>query len=125
LWFCSTRAETNTTRDASHVGRKMKLRLACLLACACWTLTIHAACPTQAPTLVAPANGAASVASPVLFDWNDAAGATSYRLWASFGGATANIIALTRDSQSSISVPSGGVEWWVDALAESCPVLTS
>ena len=103
----------------------MKLRIACLLVCVGWALHLQAACPTQAPTLVAPANGASNINPPVLFDWNDVAAAVSYRLWASFGGGTANIIALTRDSQSSISVPAGSVEWWVDALADNCPFVTS
>ncbi|HKO01493.1 MAG TPA: hypothetical protein VJ032_07370, partial [Thermoanaerobaculia bacterium] len=74
----------------------MKLRIVVGVACAAaWVVSAFAACPTQPAQLVAPANGATNIASPVLFDWNDVPNATSYRLWASFSGGAANIIALT------------------------------
>ena len=93
---------------------------------AAYTIRVFAACPTEPPQLVAPANGASNVASPVNFDWNDVPNANAYRVWASFNGGTANIIALTTDSQYSISLPSGSVEWWVDALGDSsCPTVAT
>ena len=108
----------------------MKVRYAVLLAClAGWTVNGFAqsptGCPTQTPQLLAPASGATNVASPVNFDWADVPGAASYRLWASFGGGNANVIGLTRDSEISVSVPNGIVEWWVDALAPNCSPTTS
>jgi len=94
-----------------------------------WAASVFAqtapSCPTQAAVLIAPADGASNVTSPVTFDWNDVPGATSYRLLASFGGGQPNAIAVTRDSQYSISVPAGPVEWWVVALAQNCPFTTS
>ncbi len=97
----------------------MKLRVATLLVCAAgWAVRVFASCPTQPPQLVAPANGAANVGSPVHFDWNSVSGADAYRLWASFGGANANIIALTTDSEYTTNVPAGSVEWWVDAVGD-------
>jgi hypothetical protein len=103
----------------------MNVRVAALLVFAGWAIAAHAACPTQAPQLNSPANGAVSVASPVQFDWDDVSRADSYRVWASFNSGTANIIALTRDSQVSVSVPSGLIEWWVEALGDNCPTSTA
>src|ERR1700687_4130749 len=105
----------------------MNVRIAVLLVCASWAANVSAQtaanCPTQPPQLNTPANGAANVASPVHFDWNDVPNATSYRMWASFAGGTPNIISLTRDSEANLSVPAGPVEWWVDALADGCSTL--
>ncbi|HJT18661.1 MAG TPA: hypothetical protein VJ853_14795 [Thermoanaerobaculia bacterium] len=80
---------------------------------------MFAFCPTQLPQLIAPANNATNIASPVLFDWNDVPNATGYRVWAAFNGGNANVIALTTDSEYSINVPAGPIEWWVDALGDS------
>jgi hypothetical protein len=94
--------------------------------CVVFTTAAPAAnCPTQPPTLVAPANGAANVTSPVIFDWNDVSGATFYRLMAAFNGGTANPIAITRDTEYSTSVPTGSVEWWVETIADNCQTLGS
>src|SRR5579872_3047427 len=105
----------------------MRLRAASVIAIALLSVSAFGqpTCPAQPATLLAPANGATSVASPVNFDWTDVAGATGYRVWASFGGGTPNVIALTQDSQYSVNVPAGNVVWWVDALAENCAVQTS
>src|SRR5438552_6245307 len=104
----------------------MKLRIVVGMACAAaWVVNAFAACPTQPAQLVAPANGATNIASPVLFDWNDVPNATSYRLWASFSGGAANIIALTTDSEYTVNVPAGAIDWWVDALAQGCPSATT
>ncbi|HLJ74895.1 MAG TPA: hypothetical protein VKU62_09945, partial [Thermoanaerobaculia bacterium] len=86
---------------------------------AAYSIRVFAVCPAQPPQLIAPANGATNVASPVHFDWNDVPNANAYRVWASFNGGAANIIALTNDSQYDISVPAGPVDWWVDALGDS------
>ena len=89
------------------------------------TAAVTSGCPTQSPALVAPANGASNVALPVLFDWNGVTGATFYRLMASFGGGTANPIAITRDTEYSTSVPAGSVEWWVETVNDGCQTLGS
>lgn len=87
--------------------------------------TIASNCPNVAPTLVAPSNGAANVPSPVLFDWNAVAGATFYRLMASFNGGAASPVTITRDTEYSTNVPAGSVEWWVDTLTDNCQTLGS
>jgi len=83
-------------------------------------------CPTTPPTLLLPANNASNVASPVTFDWNDVSGATSYRLIASFNGGTPAAVAVTSDSEATMNVPSGAVEWWVEATAgTTCTAVAS
>ena len=74
----------------------------------------------NAPQLVTPANNATNVLSPVSFDWNDVAGATSYRLFAAFNGGAATLLTQTTDSQYQGNVPGGNVEWWVEASGPNC-----
>src|SRR5207253_10825776 len=122
----ASRVKSRVEGAARVRERPMNLRVATMLVLAAGlALNVSAACPTQPPQLNLPANGAANVAASVNFDWNDVPNATSYRLWASFGGGTANVIALTRDSEYSVTVPAGSVEWWVDALALNCTATTS
>ena len=102
----------------------MKLRIAALVVCAAgWTTHGLASCPTRPPLLLAPANNASNVSSPVEFRWTDIDGAELYRLLASFNGGTANPIAITRDNNYTANVPAGPVEWWVEALAANCQTL--
>src|SRR5581483_9782025 len=111
------------SRPVQHGRQQVPLMRKLMVACiAAYSIRVFAVCPTQPPQLVAPPNGATNVASPAHFDWNDVPNATSYRVWASFNGGAANIIALTTDSQYDIDVPAGPVDWWVDALGgSSCP----
>ena len=107
----------------------MKLRIASLLvvaiSMAASLFAQSATCPTRAPQLQAPANGASLVASPVHFDWDRVTGASLYRLMAAFNGGTANPIAITREDAYDANVPPGPVEWWVEALADGCQTLGS
>ncbi|HMC20521.1 MAG TPA: hypothetical protein VKL19_01615, partial [Thermoanaerobaculia bacterium] len=83
----------------------MKLRIAALVVCAAgWTAHGLASCPTRPPLLLAPANNASNVSSPVEFRWTDIDGAELYRLLASFNGGTANPIAITRDNNHTANV---------------------
>lgn len=87
-----------------------------------FTLTVSAGgCPTLSTTLVSPADNATSVKSPVVFDWNDVAGATGYRLYLSLNGSTAAPVATTPDSQFTMSVPNGSAEWYVETTYAGCP----
>jgi hypothetical protein len=90
-----------------------------------FTVAPAAACPTAAATLVTPANNA-TVATPVSFDWSDVSGATFYRLFTSINGASAAILAVTRDSHYEGSLPAGAsVDWWVEAAADNCTAIAS
>jgi uncharacterized repeat protein (TIGR01451 family) len=72
-------------------------------------------CSQPPPTLIAPANGS-TVSSPVTFSWTAVPGASSYKVFASVGGASTQEIGNT--SATSLTVPVGGgtVTWSVQAL---------
>ncbi|HXA17540.1 MAG TPA: hypothetical protein VN380_11140 [Thermoanaerobaculia bacterium] len=90
-----------------------------------FTVVAASACPTSAPTLITPATNA-TVGTPVSFDWSDVSGATFYRLYASINGATASILAVTRDSHYDADLPAGAsVDWYAEAAADNCPSLDS
>ena len=92
------------------------------------SLTIQGAsnCPTAAPTLTSPANGASDVATPVTFRWSAVTNATRYRLVAAIDGGSAATVALTTDTQASVAVPAGSaVEWYAEALFDNCPATQS
>jgi len=86
-----------------------------------FTVAAAAACPTAPPTLITPASNS-TVSTPVSFDWSDVSGATFYRLFASINGATAAVLAVTRDSHYDADLPAGAsVDWWAEAAADNCP----
>ena len=90
-----------------------------------FTVAATVACPTAAPTLLKPANNT-TVDTPVSFDWSDVSGATYYRLYASINGATAAILAVTRDSHYDANLPAGAsVDWWAEAAADNCTSVAS
>jgi hypothetical protein len=82
-------------------------------------------CPTQAPVLVSPANGAQSVENPVEFDWNPAPSATSYRVFVSIDNGTAAAIGSTTESELTVTIPGLAIEWWVEASFDNCPTIAS
>lgn len=90
-----------------------------------FTVAASAACPTTPATLVKPANNA-TVDTPVSFDWTDVSGATFYKVFASVNGASAAVLAVTRDSHYEDSLPAGAsVDWWVEAGAANCTSIAS
>ncbi|HEV7429259.1 MAG TPA: hypothetical protein VGQ46_23140 [Thermoanaerobaculia bacterium] len=90
-----------------------------------FTVAAAAACPTAAATLLKPANNT-TVDTPVSFDWTDVSGATFYKVFASVNGATAAVLAVTRDSHYEGNLPAGAsVDWWVETGADNCTPLAS
>jgi uncharacterized repeat protein (TIGR01451 family) len=82
-------------------------------------------CNQQPPALVAPANGT-TVSSPVTFSWTAVQGATSYKVFASVGGASTQEIGNTTSTSISLPVAAGTVVWSVQALGVSnCNQLVS
>lgn len=82
-------------------------------------------CGAPAPTLTAPSNGA-TVGSPVTFSWSAVPGATSYNVFASFGGASTQQIGSPSSTSLTLPVPSGTVTWSVQALGvPNCGQLNS
>lgn len=82
-------------------------------------------CPTTAPVLVSPANGAANVENPVKLDWNAVAGATSYRVLVAIDGGTSTPIGTTTETELVATVPGSSIEWWVEANFDNCPAVAS
>ena len=84
-----------------------------------------ASCNAQPPSLTAPANGA-TVSSPVTFSWTAVAGATSYKVFASVGGASTQEIGSTSNTTITLPVSGGTVVWSVQALGvDNCNQLVS
>ena len=86
-------------------------------------------CPTTPPTpsLIAPANGAAGLNSPVTFQWSAVPGATGYVVLGatadSTGAATGDffLIGATTATQLTGPVPKGTIDWVVEARFGDCP----
>ncbi|MEA2325313.1 MAG: large repetitive protein, partial [Thermoanaerobaculia bacterium] len=90
-----------------------------------FTVAAAATCPTAAATLSKPANNTA-VDTPVSFDWSDVSGATFYKVFASINGASAAVLAVTRDSHYEGNLPAGSsVDWWVETGADNCNPIAS
>jgi len=90
------------------------------------TTTIGAStCGAQPPTLIAPANGA-TLTSPVTFSWTAVSGASSYKVFASIGGASTQEIGSTSATSITLPVAGGSVTWFVQALGiQNCSNLVS
>ncbi|HEY2324280.1 MAG TPA: hypothetical protein VGJ82_15580 [Thermoanaerobaculia bacterium] len=90
------------------------------------TFTIPATtCPTSAPLLLSPRYSGV-VTSPVIFQWTPVNGATRYRVWAVASDGTESIIDSTDQTQDKLRLPSGSIQWFVEAVVgTSCPTLRS
>ncbi|HSP15125.1 MAG TPA: hypothetical protein VLV78_10260 [Thermoanaerobaculia bacterium] len=81
----------------------------------CVTFSTGVPCTGTAPTTIAPAGGAASVASPVTFKWSAEAGATSYTLYVSENQKPYRAVGPTTGTQITADVESGPISWFVVA----------
>lgn len=91
----------------------------------CPTESLLAACPTQAPATVKPADGSV-LPSPVVFEWTPVSGAETYFLsvWDDVTGADV-FGQETTGTTLSVSLPPGNYGWVVDAEAAGCEPKTS
>ncbi|HVS31223.1 MAG TPA: hypothetical protein VMS98_07185 [Thermoanaerobaculia bacterium] len=77
--------------------------------------------------LVAPANGASGVVSPVTFEWGAVSGATGYNLFALVDtgslleSSKPQLLGSTPDTKFSAPVPEGTITWYVETLFGKCP----
>ena len=90
-----------------------------------FSIPIQDACDHRQPLLLAPAQGAASLVSPVTFAWTAVAKATAYRVWAGVDGQDASVVGTTAQSRLTSSLPAGIVRWYVEATFDSCPSVHS
>src|SRR5262249_324757 len=78
-------------------------------------------CNRPPATLVAPADGAKSVASPVTFTWTPGETAVSYEVWASFNlGDFAPLGTTPTTKLMAVVDPDTTVEWYVVANYTAC-----
>ena len=77
-------------------------------------------CSGAAPSLLAPANGATSVTSPVTFSWTDVPNATNYRVFASINGGAVQLLGRSSGPTLKKAVPSGTIVWFVEAAFDGC-----
>lgn len=78
-------------------------------------------CPTDTPSILAPAAGATSVSSPVTLQWSAVAGAVQYRVYAATENSELLLIGTTDDTSLVRTVPFGKVSWLVEAVFRECP----
>lgn len=98
--------------------------LLCALTCSA-ALAQQPACPTSTTIQVtAPADNIAT-SSPVTFSWTPVSGATAYRIWVIVDGAPATVLDRTTNATATDAVPSGTIEWYVEALFAQCPSIFS
>lgn len=77
-------------------------------------------CVQLSPTRQSPADGS-EVASPVRFSWSSVPAAEVYRLWASVGNSTPVMLTRTTSTEAVVSLPSGVIRWFVEAIHADCP----
>jgi len=82
-------------------------------------------CPSTPPTLIAPANGATGVLSPVSLQWSAVTNATGYDVFTSVDGAAATLAGSTAGTSLFINLPSGSITWFVVAHVPNCGNLAS
>jgi len=89
-----------------------------------FTIPATPVCPANpgAPAIVAPADGATNVGSPVKLQWTAVNQATSYRVFGSIDGATPVFLGATTSTTLTVAVPTGVALWYVEAqFGDRCP----
>ncbi|HEX7418604.1 MAG TPA: putative Ig domain-containing protein [Thermoanaerobaculia bacterium] len=84
-----------------------------------------AGCGTTPARLIAPAPNAVNTDPSVTFQWSIVPNATSYDISTSVNGAPFSVIASTSDTTAAVIVPTGTIDWYVDAKFASCNSLRS
>ncbi len=78
--------------------------------------------------LISPAEGAANVVSPVIFEWTEVSGAIGYQIWLLEGeNDTKRALGGVRETtQAVVQTEVGTIRWYVEAYREECePVVSS
>lgn len=100
-----------TIFSASCVTRSSPLR---------FTVGSASACPSGPPAPIAPASGITNNSPSVMFEWTPIANATKYEVFTSVNGAAFTSIAETTGSTVTRIVPSGSIDWYVEASSPNC-----
>ncbi|HEV7919842.1 MAG TPA: hypothetical protein VGR02_03525, partial [Thermoanaerobaculia bacterium] len=78
-------------------------------------------CPTDTPSILAPADGATNVSSPVTLQWSAVLGAVQYRVYAAIDSGELLLIGTTDDTSLVRTLPFGKISWLVEAVFRECP----
>ncbi len=95
-----------------------------------FNVTNAGVCPSSpvSATLLSPADGAAGLTSPVIFQWSVVPGATNYVVWGVTTSAVSSnerfIIGKTGGTHVQVAVPQGNLAWYVEADFGDCPTST-
>ena len=89
------------------------------------TVVTPVVCSTTPATLIAPANGATGLTSPVTFQWTAVSGATSYKLFIAEANGTGDLAGTTTDTSLKTLVPGGELTWWIVTTFAGCPDIIS
>src|SRR5262249_39340707 len=83
-------------------------------------------CPTDAPQLLTPANGATLNSSPVTMSWSPVSGAIGYVVFARAGDGPFTRIEETNNRSITHPWPDGvAIDWYVVVLLSGCPSVES
>jgi sugar lactone lactonase YvrE len=83
------------------------------------------ACSNQGAVISGPSDGSALRGGHVDMSWSSVAGSAGYRIWTAVEGADPTILAEISGLSFAADVPVGSTEWWVDALFDPCPTISS
>ena len=86
-----------------------------------FTVPLSANCTTDTANLIAPANGATNVTSPVEFSWSAVNGAVRYVVIARNASGSAVSLGETSETHLARRLPAATVEWWMVTFFAGCP----
>ncbi|MEA2490973.1 MAG: large repetitive protein, partial [Acidobacteriota bacterium] len=86
--------------------------------------TLSHECGTATVQLLQPPNND-TVDSPVTLTWTPVANAVAYRVWMAIDGAAPVNIVKVATATATVSVPSGRIAWYVEALRTGCDAVVS
>ncbi|HEV8660924.1 MAG TPA: Ig domain-containing protein [Thermoanaerobaculia bacterium] len=89
-----------------------------------FSVTLALACGGGTVALTSPTNGA-TMSSPVTFSWSAVTGASAYRVWFGIDNGAPTIISRVTGTSTTVQVPSGAAEWYVEAIFDNCPSIVS
>ncbi len=89
-----------------------------------FSVELPPSCDARPPVLQAPPERAL-VTNPVQLSWTAVAGASAYRVWAVLGNDRPVLIANPTRTEVVATLPTGRVEWYVEATFDLCPPVRS
>src|SRR6185369_10164422 len=82
-------------------------------------------CPTDAPQLLMPSDGATLTDARVALSWSPVSGAIGYVVFARANDGVFTRVAETTLTRATQHFPEGRIEWYVVVLLNGCPSVES